>query len=144
MRDLTATLNYLQEKHRDALIVYRDTPTGHIKSSAFERSTPLSIEAFQRLTRECSNDSLYRQYHYGSLDGQNGLVRRLVEKRFPEILFMSVANSTNLRWDSHADPLHYCIPGPIDHWAQKLIDVLLVADAFPELLPATMRVGKGA
>jgi hypothetical protein len=71
-------------------------------------------------------------------------VRRLIEAKFPEILFMSVANSRSLRWDSHSDPLHYCIPGPIDHWAQKLIDVLLVADEYPELLPAAMRVRKGA
>ena len=33
MRGLTATFDYLRRKHRDALVIYRDTPHGHLDPS---------------------------------------------------------------------------------------------------------------
>ena len=136
---LTATFDYLRNKHRDALVIYRDTPHGHLDIHRYQRSIPLSPAASQVLKEEQRNEPKYQLYKYNEFPAQNNLARQLIAEKFPEILFMSVANSTNLRWDSHADPIHYCIPGPIDHWVQKLIDVLLVADRYPDLLPQSMR-----
>jgi hypothetical protein len=53
---------------------------------------------------------------------------------------MDVAPATALRHDSHPhfkykhrerqDCLHYCLPGPIDHWVAKLVDTLTVCEAY--------------
>ena len=139
VRGLTDTFGYLKKKHRDALVIYRDTPSGHLDTPLYQRSIPLSPSDAQRSRQKQISDPKYRKYKYDGFPAQNKLARQLIVGKFPEILFMSVADSTNLRWDSHTDPLHYCIPGPIDHWVQKLADVLLVADAYPDLLPQSMR-----
>jgi hypothetical protein len=68
MRGLSATLSYLQEKHRDALIIYRDTPAGHVNYASYQQSVPLSVEAFQVRNQEQSSNPLYHQYRFGDFD----------------------------------------------------------------------------
>lgn len=139
LKKLTELFTYLRQKHADALVIFRDTPAGHLDHSKYQQSIPFTPKDAQVVRSKQTTNPLYKQYKYGSFNLQNDLVRQLIQKTFPEIIFMDVSNSTNLRFDSHTDPVHYCIPGPIDHWVQKLTDVLLVANAYPGLLPEGMR-----
>lgn len=55
---------------------------------------------------------------------------KLLEEAFAEAdgwTLLDAYGPTILRADSHAgeDGLHYCVPGPIDHWVTLLYNILL-------------------
>ena len=129
---LSTTFTYLQQYHNDSLIIYRDTPRGHPNYKKYQRSAPLKRE----LLPSDYTPVQWNEYTYSQFEHQNDLVRHLIASKYPEIIFMGVARATNLRRDSHLDALHYCLPGPVDHWVQSLFDVLAIADdEYPRLAP---------
>ena len=50
--------------------------------------------------------------------------RRFSRVRTPRLVYLDADASTGLRADHHRDPVHYCIPGPVDHWLALLQGVL--------------------
>ena len=57
--------------------------------------------------------------------------RQLLEEAFasPSWVLLDAYTPTVLRPDMHADGLHYCFPGPLDHWITLLYNILLVETA---------------
>ena len=64
------------------------------------------------------------EYGWDRFDIENHLARKLISDEYKWVTYMNVSGSTKLRLDSRSDYMHYCIPGPIDHWIQKLIETL--------------------
>jgi len=124
--ELRRTFAYLRNHHADAQIIYRDTPMGHPEPYKHQQALPLRT----RLNYSQYSGKLLDTYSYINFDRQNLLARTVIAEVNPRVVFMSVAESTNLRRDSHCDELHYCIPGPIDHWVAKLVDTLTVCEAY--------------
>ena len=136
--ELRDTFVYLRKHHADALIIYRDTPIGHPEPYKYQQALPLSTP----LDSSRYPLNMWQKYHYNSFDRQNLLARQIIAEAHPLAVYMSVAASTNLRRDSHCDELHYCIPGPIDHWVAKLLDTLTVCDSFENKKQKPERKGK--
>lgn len=71
------------------------------------------------------------EYGWGKFHLQNALL----EEAFSAELgwnFIDVYTPTLSRMDSHVggkDCLHYCSPGPVDHWAILLYNILLSSEA---------------
>eukprot|EP01041_Mallomonas_annulata_P006595 gene6595-13350_t len=122
LKELTRTFGYLYS-YRDSLsVIYRDTPRGHPNCMEYFNSTPVSI-------KDQRNDKSSMPYRWESFNRQNSLARNLIATRFPWISYMGVVTSTLERPDSHVarnNCIHYCIPGPIDHWVPKFINLLNV------------------
>lgn len=63
----------------------------------------------------------------------HSVMHPLVRAQAFGVLYMDVDAATALRGDGHIqkedkswDCLHYCIPGPIDHWVNLLFNMFLV------------------
>ncbi len=48
-----------------------------------------------------------------------------------QVLYLDVVTATARRADSHADGLHYCLPGPPDTWVTLLFNALVLIDDAP-------------
>eukprot|EP00667_Euglena_gracilis_P015255 EG_transcript_15847 len=113
----------LREARPDILIVYRNTPAGHPNcwqgSGVHGPPTPRPYESWTEHQADL--------YHWRALLTQNQLVESLIRRSFPGILYWDVEQATAYRQDSHTQPndcLHYCIPGPIDHWVESFGQLL--------------------
>jgi hypothetical protein len=117
LAELTATLGYLRQNFPHISVVYRNTPLGHIDSVNTFLAEPLLVP-----------DSVLRPdpdfFHYGEFPRQNALVEDWLAQKFPMVLHWDVFTATVLRADSQCDPLHYCIPGPIDNWVRMFFNML--------------------
>ena len=123
LQSLGDTFNYLREFHPNVTVMYRTTPSGHKGCEPFVESQPITPADLDRFT--------HYNYHWNVFPHQNYLVRRFITRQFPEVVLVDVANSTNLRVDSHmgnGDCLHYCIPGPIDNWVVSFASSVLHVD----------------
>ena len=118
--ELRTTMRYLKAAHPNLLIIYRSTSPGHMDYLKYFNSAPLSAYHI-----DLKNDL----YHYADFARQNNLTRSLLCTEFPEVVYMDVYPSTALRADSHADPLHYCNPGPIDNWVRFLFNTIALLNA---------------
>lgn len=52
-------------------------------------------------------------FNWTEFQHQNELLLELISTHYPNVIWMDIYPMTVLRADSHRDPLHYCIPGPI-------------------------------
>jgi hypothetical protein len=60
-----------------------------------------------------------RKFNWGAIYKLNFIIKDMLAKYFPQVIYLDVERSTALRRDGHMsgeDCLHYCIPGPIDNW----------------------------
>jgi hypothetical protein len=101
----------------NSLIIYRSTGIGH----------PFCNEAQGPLS-EPLTDAQLKQLPFGwsELKRRNAMARAIVEAAGG--VFVDLAALTDMRPDGHIggqDCLRYCIPGPLDSWAQILYQVFL-------------------
>jgi hypothetical protein len=118
---LKETMDYLQKNHSTMSIVWRNTPHGHLNFAEKFNEPPLSTPPLL---------SELDQYNYSHFEEQNRLAQEFISNRYPSVLIMDVFTMTALRADSHRDPLHYCIPGPIDSWVLLFYNLLITIDKY--------------
>ena len=107
--------------NKSLLVVFRDTHFAlHEYVLNFNRA-PLK---YGNYTENYTAKEL--EYGWDRFDNENHLARRLISDEYPWVTYMNISGSTKLRLDSRHDFLHYCIPGPIDHWVQKLIETIKI------------------
>eukprot|EP00668_Euglena_longa_P010866 GGOE01013167.1.p1 GENE.GGOE01013167.1~~GGOE01013167.1.p1 ORF type:complete len:248 (-),score=46.93 GGOE01013167.1:282-1025(-) len=123
----------LRRDRPDLLVIYRNTPAGH--HDCWEGSGvhgPPNARPYQSWA-EGKPDP----FHWRALLPQNRLVEALIHDKFPGVVYWDVEQATAFRQDSHPSPkdcLHYCVPGPINHWVE----------AFGQLMWAVQRQCKRA
>lgn len=117
---LRSAVRHIRNKYPKKLIIYRYSAPGHANCTRYTK--PLKW-------RQKPEDL---PFHWGDFTRQNELARKVVEEVGG--VHMDVDKMTALRPDGHQgwipeikafDCLHYCIPGPIDTWAQLLYNILL-------------------
>ncbi|GJP35596.1 hypothetical protein CLOM_g20094 [Closterium sp. NIES-68] len=117
--ELRETMLALRTHFPNALIIYRNTPPGHVNCTQYWEPIP----------RRQSPEEL--PYNWGDFKRQNEMAREIVEAA--GAVYLDVDAMTSLRPDGHlgknrrykVDCLHYCLPGPIDLWTRMLYNVLL-------------------
>lgn len=112
--NLNKTLHTIYTNVPHATVVYRNTPHGHEHCQYYSHSHPRNEYISKDL-----KDYDHPEYNWDKFDGQNRLVYDFLQSNFPQVLYIDVATSTNVRFDSHVsatDCLHYCLPGPVDSW----------------------------
>ena len=102
---------------------------------------PDEATALSKDAERAAHYALLPVYGWGNFSRQNQLVEQLINavtlrgrpaaeraaRGVPGVVFLDIDASTSLRPDHHRDSLHYCIPGPVDHWLALLQGVLLAA-----------------
>ena len=114
-----AALRFIRRLLPRTLLIFRSTAPGHANCSG--RSTPLSAP----------QPSEGLPYNWHRFHAQNRMAEE--EVRAVGGVFLDVEPMTGLRADGHrelnlagrVDCLHYCEPGPVDWWAQLLLNTLL-------------------
>eukprot|EP00271_Cylindrocystis_brebissonii_P005275 TRINITY_DN17235_c0_g1_i1.p1 TRINITY_DN17235_c0_g1~~TRINITY_DN17235_c0_g1_i1.p1 ORF type:complete len:830 (-),score=50.50 TRINITY_DN17235_c0_g1_i1:449-2938(-) len=117
-----ASLWYIRSKLPKSLIMWRNTPPGHLNCTAYDRP----------LDRPQNKSDL--PFHWGDFARQNEIAKRLVKEVGG--VYVDVATMSELRADAHfgtnyakkTDCLHFCQPGVLDTWVQ------LIYNAFIDLL----------
>ena len=120
LQTLRGTFAHLRSQFPGALIVFRNTPPGHVH---FEnKARPTAARAHFDV------GGPGEKYNWEKFLAQNEKVRLLMEDMRAAVgggmVYLDVDNSTALRPDHHRDGLHYCVPGPQDHWTELLFAVL--------------------
>ena len=116
---LNYSMHWLRAALPDALIIYRNTPHGHVNCSGGKK--PL----------ETLPPTSSWPYNWANFARQNELAKPIISS--VDGVFVDVATMTTLRVDGHAgtlgggteDCLHYCLPGAPNTWAQLLYNALL-------------------
>lgn len=115
---LIETMRVIRSASMDHLIIYRSTPIGHPGCNS--ATAPLTA----KLTESELQDLPYR---WGDFKRQNHIAKEIVQAAGG--VFIDVAQMTDLRADGHIggqDCMRYCIPGPLDAWADILYNVFLL------------------
>lgn len=107
VRELRSLLRFLRLHYPLKLIIFRNTPPGHVNCTTHDRP----LEAPQ------DPELLPPLFHWKDFKGQNEVARGIMREF--GILYMDVYNMTLLRADGHRghnrynaeDCLHYCNPG---------------------------------
>jgi len=122
LSSVETAIAHVQKNWPQVLILFRSTPIGHLDHAKHFNDPPLADLPVPEAGHE---------YSYDKFAHQNSLVQSLIQKRFHRnVVYFDVYNSTSRRSDSHSqDPLHYCIPGPIDHWVRIFANVLRLVDS---------------
>ncbi|CAM9519678.1 unnamed protein product, partial [Discosporangium mesarthrocarpum] len=106
------------------VLIFRNTVPGHNNCTASMFSQPLtSLEAMELLEQPGSDAE---RYHWDQVAEMNAAVEPVFRGAGWSIL--DVHTPTLLRADNHrgnGDCLHYCVPGPIDHWVVLAFNMLL-------------------
>jgi hypothetical protein len=112
-----SVLQYMEEHHPDVSILWRTSARGHKNA----------IDAFKRMPADSvpEDPDVFSMYNWNQLSDMNTLTERMIRERFPGILVVDVSKSTEMRWDTHSDGMHYCMPGPQDSWLLFLFNALL-------------------
>ena len=117
---LTVALKYLRLLAPETLLAVRSTPAGHPQCSRYE--VPLSGP-------QVFNGAI--PFRWDLLPRQQGIAERVAVS--VGAVLLDVVPMTVLRPDQHKasrdgkqlDCVHYCVPGPVDGWAQLLLNALL-------------------
>lgn len=120
LHELNLTFAYLQEHYPEMSLIWRNTPHGHLNV----------METFNALPLAAPPLNVEHQYNYDNFQDQNVAVEEFLEKNYPQVLYLDVATSSNMRVDSHSDPLHWCHPGPYDNWVAMFYNALRVVRAY--------------
>ena len=107
LEGVATTMNYLAKNYPDLLVIWRNTPHGHLNSTLFVDGPP----------EKNPPELLGGPYHWSQFHAENVALRNYFTNN-PQlnVIYLDVYNSTVQRRDSHVDGLHYCIPGPTDTW----------------------------
>mmetsp|Transcript_37560 Transcript_37560/g.83959 ORF Transcript_37560/g.83959 Transcript_37560/m.83959 type:complete len:459 (-) Transcript_37560:189-1565(-) len=124
LRDLNRTLSFIFCESPGTSVVFRATVPGH-----FHPDTDFFKEPLE--TIPATWNKYERAFNYHQMMDQNREVQRFLAAAFPQVIFLDVATSTILRRDGHRDYLHYCVPGPMDHWVTLLYNALVLVDEAP-------------
>lgn len=120
IKGLVETLRIMRKGNANALVLYRSTGIGH----------PFCDDATEPLSKPLDDGDLKMLPHgWSELERRNAIAREIVEAAGG--VFIDLAKLTNVRPDGHIggqDCLRYCIPGPLDSWAQILYQVFLGLD----------------
>lgn len=120
VKETREVLRGLRVLYPDHVLMWRSTPPGHPK--CHRRNRPLRAPL--------DPAALPHPFSWDKFAAQNDLARALVEEVGG--IYLDVAYATSLRPDGHfwhldgtPDCLHYCSPGPVDHWVNLLYNALL-------------------
>lgn len=119
VKSLRQTFSVLQALHPDLLVIFRNTPPGHINCSTYHG--PIS----QRQEIKLDGDNW--KWHWHEFLRQNGIAKKIVEDA--GYVYMDVDAMLSKRPDGHInqkDCLHYCLPGPMDSVIELFYNVLLL------------------
>jgi hypothetical protein len=124
IRNINSSLHHLYEHYPSISIIYRNTYHGHDHCEDTMNALPLDHTLYKHFLHKHSylNEGLseaHPEYGWQNFNHQNTLVQSFLEEFYPQVFYMDIASSTNLRADSHVsahDCYHYCIPGPVDEW----------------------------
>lgn len=91
--------------------------------------SPVTVDVAARLVSAGPED-----YHWKDFHAYNEILEEaFLNKSVHEWVLLDAYSPTILRADSHPgeagaalDCLHYCMPGPVDHWVRLLYNVLVV------------------
>lgn len=127
-----SALRHLRERFPEKLLVYRSTPPEHASCWSFKE--PLAEPQNSQRTGEPHEFPL--KWH--TFADHNNEARATAED--VGAIFLDVEPMSRLRADNHpgkqgtsteeVDCLHWCIPGPLDTWAQLLYNVIFQAMSF--------------
>ncbi|OBZ80919.1 hypothetical protein A0J61_11033 [Choanephora cucurbitarum] len=118
IKELIHTLRALRDgPAANSLIIYRSSGIGH----------PFCDDATGPLKEPLGDDVLRKlPFGWSELRRRNAIARAIVEAAGG--VFVDLAALTDVRPDGHVgghDCVRYCIPGPLDGWAQVLYQVFL-------------------
>ena len=141
---LAATFAAVRARAPRAGIIFRNTPGGHAgggDDAATRRPAAARQDYFGPDVPAAEQAEIRDRFHWDLFPRQNALVEALVARETCRgcvagapraagggIVYLDVDNQTSLRRDRHRDPLHYCIPGPVDNWLTLLQAVLEAPD----------------
>ncbi|CAN0117528.1 unnamed protein product, partial [Ectocarpus sp. 8 AP-2014] len=115
---LTASMTRLHGEN--AILVIRNTSPGHSECLKRMFDGPSDPDVAEKLV------GLGRgEYQWTTFGDRNKILQDTFRKEYGWKL-LHVYSPTHLRSDSHLgreDCLHYCLPGPIDHWVVLLYNV---------------------
>eukprot|EP00903_Cladosiphon_okamuranus_P011478 g10810.t1 len=120
----------MKRLHGDrAVLVVRNTVPGHWGCEKRKFNPPVSAEVAARLVAAGPED-----YHWKDFHAYNEILEEaFLNNSVHEWKLLDAYSPTILRADSHPgeagevlDCLHYCMPGPVDHWVRLLYNILLV------------------
>lgn len=112
LRDLDIFFKLVKSDQR---IIYRETVGGH--PNCDKKTEPDKYYDPQYSKQQ-------KSWHWDLMDQQNRDVNTYIEKYYPHVEILRISKMTQLRSDMHigaGDCLHYCLPGPVDHWNRMLL-----------------------
>ena len=125
---LNNTFNEIKSKYIDLinnkklLVIYRDTHHGVSNYEQLFNTTP-SLHT-------TNYTKLEKSWGWDQFDEENRLSYDLITSKFPWVTYMNISGSTRFRSDSRKDGLHFCIPGPVDSWIMKFIEVVNIWNSY--------------
>ena len=151
--EYNATLAYIRSQLPRALLLVRTSPPGHFDCYQAMNTPPL-------LRPQVTTRTKRLPYGWDELIPQNAKVDALVRRSYADLAaVLDVVPATLLRADGHrvafrnrehelnitafpyrVDCLHYCVPGPIDMWAELVGNALLLAQRLGILRPCVKRL----
>jgi len=117
VKSLRQTFSVLHALHPDLLVIFRNTPPGHINCTSY--NGPIAER------QEIKENGNHSKWHWHEFFRQNGLAKKIVEDA--GYVYMDVDAMLSKRPDGHInerDCLHYCLPGPLDSVVQLFYNVL--------------------
>lgn len=119
LHDINVTMSFLQSRHPDLFIVWRNTIIGHTMWKQYGGLSDKPLKEPPVLLPHLT------PYNWDKFKGQNAAIRNFFEDHYPgKVLFLDAYTPTILRADNHVDQLHYCIPGVMDNWIRLLYNAL--------------------
>ena len=100
-------------------LIYRTTVTGHPDCNHKNAPDDSYHPQFSKQQK---------QWHWDKMDDQNEVVVKYIQTHYPTVDILDVAPMSQLRGDMHiggGDCLHYCLPGPVDHWNKMLLNMII-------------------
>ena len=123
---MDASGKYLSERmkhfHGDkAIYVARNTPPGHWGCDSMQFGGPVDKHVAESSVDASPESYKWSDFEKNNVAFENGFSR---ERGW---WFIDAFTPTLLRADSHigdGDCLHYCVPGPADHWVRLLYNII--------------------
>jgi hypothetical protein len=118
------TLHFITTRFPHVQVIWRNTPHGHMLYKNYALAHPLP--------RTPANLNMYDEsparnpWGYGHFRRQNNLVHELLQKHYPQVLYLDVFDPTILRADSRYNAIHPCVPGVYDTWLEMIYNALVL------------------
>lgn len=120
VHDVKVAIDFILKNNPQAIILWRNTPRG------VENHRTTFFKAPYKNPLDPSRPSKYK-YSYEQFYKQNLAIRDLIEKYTTKnVFYWDISFPMSYREDGHRDPLHYCIPGPMDSWSHLFWNIISV------------------